>query len=102
VKRAFLPDSIVEPPPKKRAPIMSPFLVGEQKFHYFTADEVFYSDKTRYIPQLEKVGRALIAFRPRRFGKTLLMSMLSHYYDIHNEACFDELFGHLYIGKVNN
>jgi hypothetical protein len=42
----------------------------------------FYQDRTDRIPQLEDAGRQLIFIRPRRFGKSLLLSMLEHYYDL--------------------
>ncbi|AJD29779.1 AAA-ATPase [Clostridium sporogenes] len=37
--------------------------------------------------------------RPRRFGKSLFISMLENYYDINKKDKFEELFGDLYIGK---
>ena len=59
----------------------------------------FYQDRTDRIPQLETTGRQLIFIRPRRFGKSLLLSMLEHYYDINRADQFDALFGTLAIGK---
>ena len=40
----------------------------------------YYVDKTNYIPLLERY-KAPVFLRPRRFGKSLLVSMLAHYYD---------------------
>lgn len=40
-----------------------------------------------------------IFIRPRRFGKSLFISMLENYYDINKKDKFEELFGDLYIGK---
>lgn len=37
--------------------------------------------------------------RPRRFGKTLTLSMLENYYDVNKKDEFDTLFGKLYIGQ---
>lgn len=37
--------------------------------------------------------------RPRRFGKSLFISMLQNYYDINKSDKFEDLFGNLYIGK---
>ncbi len=51
------------------------------------------------IPMLEVTGDYLLFIRPRRFGKSLLLSMLTHYYDIAGKDRFDKLFGHLKIGK---
>ena len=42
----------------------------------------YYVDKTNYIPLLERY-KAPVFLRPRRFGKSLLVSMLAHYYDVH-------------------
>ncbi|MDR0892190.1 MAG: AAA family ATPase, partial [Mediterranea sp.] len=41
----------------------------------------YYVDKTKYIPLLEKY-KAPVFLRPRRFGKSLLVSTLAYYYDI--------------------
>ncbi|MBN2653289.1 MAG: AAA family ATPase, partial [Spirochaetales bacterium] len=51
----------------------------------------YYVDKTMYIPLLEKIRFAFL-IRPRRFGKTLFISMLESYYDIKKRDRFDELF----------
>ncbi|MDQ5910528.1 MAG: hypothetical protein QG599_2625 [Pseudomonadota bacterium] len=59
----------------------------------------FYQDRTDRIPQLEDAGRQLIFIRPRRFGKSLLLSMLEHYYDVNRADQFDALFGNLAMGR---
>jgi hypothetical protein len=62
-----------------------------------------YADKTGFIPALESAekGRHYLVFlRPRRMGKTLLLSMLEHYYDILEAPHFDELFGGLSIAAA--
>ncbi len=59
----------------------------------------FYQDRTDRIPLLEAAGDQLIFIRPRRFGKSLLLSMLEHYYDVNRADQFEALFGHLAIGK---
>lgn len=59
----------------------------------------FYQDRTDRIPQLEDAGRQLLFIRPRRFGKSLFLSMLEHYYDVNQADQFDALFGHLAIGR---
>ena len=61
--------------------------------------EYYYVDKTMFIPELEKQPRNLFFIRPRRFGKSLTLSMLQHYYDVRTRDKFDALFGDLYIGK---
>ena len=56
-------------------------------------------DKTRYIEQLENEPAPYIFFlRPRRFGKTLFVSMLRYYYGLEHQEQFDSLFGKYYIG----
>ncbi len=51
------------------------------------------------IPTIEESGEALLFIRPRRFGKSLLLSMLENYYDVARKEEFDRLFGKLAIGK---
>ncbi len=72
---------------------------GITDFATIQREGYIYVDKTKYIPILEKAGRYLFFIRPRRFGKTLFLSTLEHYYDINTCSEFEELFGHLYIGK---
>lgn len=52
----------------------------------------YYVDKTAYLPLLEQAGRFLFLIRPRRFGKSLLQSVMECYYDRRWEPHFDELF----------
>ncbi len=58
-----------------------------------------YIDKTDYIAKLEDTGRHLILLRPRRFGKSLLLSALEYYYDVGYSDDFEAIFSNLYIGK---
>ena len=57
----------------------------------------YYTDKTQYIPKMEKAGRFLFLIRPRRFGKSVFLSMLAAYYDIARQDKFDELFDGLWV-----
>ena len=75
------------------------FPYGLSDFATLIQEGYFYQDRTDRIPQLEEAGRQLIFIRPRRFGKSLLLSMLEHYYDVSRAARFDTLFGHLAIGQ---
>jgi hypothetical protein len=60
----------------------------------------FYLDRTDYIQKLEEYSSLYPIFlRPRRFGKTLFINMLAAYYGIQYKDEFQQLFGHLYIGK---
>ena len=58
----------------------------------------YYVDKTDYISKLEEY-KAPVFFRPRRFGKSLLVSTLACYYDRTKAHRFEELFGGTWIGS---
>lgn len=71
---------------------------GISSFAEIRARNMLYVDKTHVIEQLEKLDSPYVLFlRPRRFGKTLLSSMLCSYYDKTAQWQFDELFAHTYI-----
>ncbi|MGN0225623.1 MAG: ATP-binding protein [Prevotella sp.] len=72
---------------------------GVSDFEYVMRDNLYYVDKTMYIPILEDQPNYLMFIRPRRFGKSLLLSMLKTYYDKARKAEFEEIFGSLWIGK---
>lgn len=52
-----------------------------------------------FLPELEEQPRNLFFIRPRRFGKSIFLSMLYSYYDCNQKDRFEELFGGLWIGK---
>ena len=60
--------------------------------------ECFFVDNTRYIRELEPV-KTPVFLRPKRFGKSIVCSMLAHYYDVNLRDRFDELFGKTDIGR---
>jgi Predicted AAA-ATPase/PD-(D/E)XK nuclease superfamily len=73
---------------------------GESDFKGMMERESFYQDRTNYIEVLEKwQSKYLVFLRPRRFGKSLFISILHHYYGLEHKNDFQRLFGHLYIGK---
>ncbi|QTR45736.1 AAA family ATPase [Thiothrix litoralis] len=72
---------------------------GESNFKTVITGGYVYVDKTCYIPTLEESGKYLFLMRPRRFGKSLFLSMLEYYYDIAYRDAFDTLFGTLHIGR---
>ncbi len=72
---------------------------GESNFVTVIKDGYFYQDRTAYIRDLETLPKFLYYLRPRRFGKSLFVSMLQHYYGMEHRAKFDLLFGKLNIGK---
>ncbi|MDM8561211.1 AAA family ATPase [Candidatus Parabeggiatoa sp. HSG14] len=78
---------------------MLKFPYGLRNFYDLITENYFYVDRTRHIRVIEDFGRELIFLRPRRFGKSLLLSMLENYYDIAKAEEFERLFGHLAIGK---
>ena len=60
---------------------------------------LFMVDKTMYLERMERVGHFLFLIRPRRFGKSLFLSMMESYYDIEAKDKFDLLFGDTYVGS---
>ena len=60
--------------------------------------ECLFVDNTRYIRELEPV-KTPVFLRPKRFGKSVVCSMLAHYYDVGLKDRFDELFGNTDIGR---
>ena len=73
---------------------------GESSFKTVIEGDFFYQDRTQYVQKLEDVDSKYIFYlRPRRFGKSLFVSMLHHYYGLEHKSDFDTLFGHLAIGK---
>ena len=72
---------------------------GMMNFVAIREDNYYYVDKTRFIEKIENSNRYFFFIRPRRFGKSLTMSMLRHYYDINAADKFERLYGDLYIGK---
>ena len=60
---------------------------------------LYYVDKTMYLVEIEKQPDTLIFIRPRRFGKSLFISMMKAYYDKSTADRFDELFDGLWIGQ---
>jgi hypothetical protein len=76
------------------------FPYGNSDFHKIRTGKMLYLDRTHMIPDLEQAGGQLLFLRPRRFGKSLLLSMLSHYYDINRVGEFSALFGDLAIGQA--
>ncbi|MDM8538152.1 AAA family ATPase [Desulfobacterales bacterium HSG17] len=74
------------------------FPYGICDFREIATKNYFYCDRTDKIPLVEK-GKYLLFLRPRRFGKSLLLSMLANYYDVAKKHEFETMFGNLKIGK---
>jgi len=75
------------------------FPYGISDFKEIVTQNYFYCDRTNMIPLIENAGKSVLFLRPRRFGKSLVLSMLENYYDIAKKDRFDEFFGHLNIGN---
>ncbi|MEA3642345.1 MAG: AAA family ATPase [Lamprobacter sp.] len=75
------------------------FPYGLSDFGKLREEGYWYLDRTDRIPMLEAAGDQLIFLRPRRFGKSLLLSMLEHYYDLNRTEQFEALFRPLAIGQ---
>lgn len=65
---------------------------GVSDFERIRSQNCYYVDKTRFIRDIEEKGYFLFFIRPRRFGKSLFLSLLKAYYDINYKDRFDELF----------
>jgi hypothetical protein len=73
---------------------------GESDFKTILEGAYFYQDRTSFIEKLEQWNSKYHVFlRPRRFGKSLFISTLHHYYGLEHRNEFQQLFGNLYIGK---
>ena len=72
---------------------------GVSRFEQVRGENLYYVDKTMYLPLLEDVNNYLFLIRPRRFGKSVFVSMMQDYYDIAKADKFDTLFGDLWIKK---
>mgnify|MGYP000458974105 FL=1 len=72
---------------------------GMMNFEDIRLDNYYYVDKTSFIPLIEQSDRFFFFIRPRRFGKSLTLNMLQHYYDVRAKDKFEALFSDLYIGK---
>ena len=72
---------------------------GVSDFATVMSQNLYYVDKTMFLPELEKQPRNLFFIRPRRFGKSIFLSMLYSYYDCNQKENFEKLFGNLWIGQ---
>ena len=72
---------------------------GMQNFEDVRERDCYYVDKTPFIEEIEASNMYFFFIRPRRFGKSLTLSMLENYYDINQKDKFENIFGGLYIGE---
>jgi len=77
--------------------------VGLSDFKELIEEDFYYFDKTKFIDEVVKDGAKVKLFtRPRRFGKTLNMSMLKYFFDIKGAEENRKLFKGLYIEKTDS
>ncbi|HHY22788.1 MAG TPA: AAA family ATPase, partial [Clostridiaceae bacterium] len=73
---------------------------GISNYKTIAQENYIYIDKTPYIERIENYHSPYLFFlRPRRFGKSLFVSLLQHYYDINEKDNFEALFKDTYIGQ---
>ena len=77
--------------------------IGLSDFKHLIEEDFYYFDKTKFIDEIIKDGAQVKLFtRPRRFGKTLNMSMLKYFFDIKEADENRKLFKNLYIEKTES
>ena len=80
---------------------MKRLAIGVSNFKKIIEGDFYYFDKTKFIEEVIKDGSEVKLFaRPRRFGKTLNMSMLKYFFDIENKEENKKIFKDLYIEKT--
>ena len=77
--------------------------IGLSDFKHLIEEDFYYFDKTKFIDEIIQDGAQVKLFtRPRRFGKTLNMSMLKYFFDIKEAEKNKKLFKDLYIEKTKS
>ncbi|MCP4217503.1 MAG: AAA family ATPase [bacterium] len=76
----------MNPQPLKKIPY------GISDYTKLVRENFYYVDKTAYLPVIENAGDYLFFIRPRRFGKSLFLSMMKSYYDVYYKEQFETLF----------
>ena len=71
---------------------------GISDFRRIRNEGFYYVDKTRFLAQMEERDSFVFFVRPRRFGKSLFLSMMECYYDLNRKKEFGKLFGGLWLG----
>ena len=62
--------------------------VGIENFEEIRRNQYYYIDKTKLIEQLfDSLGKVSLFTRPRRFGKTLNMSMVEYFFSVNHSEC---------------
>ena len=82
---------------KKCTDLQIPY--GVSDFRRIRNEGYYYVDKTECLAQMEARDSFIFFVRPRRFGKSLFLSMMECYYDLNAKKDFKKLFGDLWLGK---
>jgi hypothetical protein len=72
---------------------------GLTDYEKIAGENYYYVDKTSYFHSLEAAGKYLFFIRPRRFGKSLLLSTMESYYDISKQDRFDDFYTGTYVHR---
>ena len=72
---------------------------GVSDFRRIRNEGYYYVDKTQYLARMEERDSFIFFVRPRRFGKSLFLSMMESYYDLNRKKDFKKLFGGLWLGS---
>mgnify|MGYP005930368043 CR=1 FL=1 len=72
---------------------------GKANFSDVVDQNYYYVDKTMYLPLMEQKASYIFMIRPRRFGKSVFISMMHAYYDMNQQDKFQSRFGDLWIGR---
>jgi len=65
---------------------------GVANYELLVQQNSYYVDKTTFLPVVEEAGNYLFFIRPRRFGKSLFLSVMEAYYDVFYKNRFEEFF----------
>ncbi|NJL14459.1 MAG: AAA family ATPase [Microscillaceae bacterium] len=74
------------------------FPYGISNIEQLITQKYVFVDKTNFLPELE-YEKFSYFLRPRKFGKSLFLSVLEYYYDVSQKDKFEAIFGNTYIGK---
>lgn len=72
---------------------------GISDFKQLRREGLYFVDKTMFLPVMEDADHFLFLVRPRRFGKSIFLSMMRAYYDVNERDNFDKLFEGLWIAE---
>ena len=86
---------------KERDDMMRQLPYGQTDYKKLIEKDYYYVDKTMYLQKLEDTKDKIVYLRPRRFGKSLFLSMLDNFFNIEYKEINKYLFKDLKISKSN-